>query len=84
MEERKFLVAKTKRGIMDVKVGDKVLVFDPKLWNYKDVGDNSQFYKEAAVLSVEPSGPRQCAEVRFDYDGRTSKGHFTYAMKLVK
>jgi hypothetical protein len=53
------------------------LVFDDKLWNYKDVGDNSQFWKVADIL--EDDG--ETATVRFHHDGRISRGHFLSAMR---
>lgn len=60
--------------------GSVALVFDPKLWGHKDVGDNSQFWKPATILLVEGAGPRQTATVRFHHDGRVSRGHFTKCM----
>lgn len=65
------------------KAGDVVKVFDPKLWNYKDVGDNSQFWKEATILSVEGTGIRKVATVRFHHDDRVSTGHFVAGMEPV-
>lgn len=60
-----------------MKVGDKCLVFDTKLWNRKDVGDNSQFFKEATILEIDSPGRDQTAVVKFDHDERISRGHFT-------
>lgn len=50
----------------------QALVFDNKLWNGKDVGDNSQFWKLADI--IEDNG--YTVTVRFHHDGRISKGHF--------
>lgn len=74
---------------MNVAVNDKVLVFDPKLWGGKDRGDNSQFWKEATVIYIEPKEFVKCghkircrvATVRFEHDGRESPGHFIYGMR---
>jgi len=59
--------------------GDVKLVFDAKLWAGKDVGDNSQFYKEATILNMSDDG--KLADVRFHHSNRVSRGHFTYGMK---
>jgi hypothetical protein len=69
----------------DVQPGDVRLVFDPVLWSGHDVGDNSQFWKEADVLRTYYSwSDRQTlADVRFKHDGRVSRGHFTEGMKTV-
>lgn len=56
------------------------LVFDNVLWNGKDVGDNSQFWKEADILEIHHNDGGKVASVRFHHDGRTSHGHFTSAM----
>ncbi len=64
-----------------MKVGDQVIVFDPKLWGGKDSGDNSQFFKEATVCEIDPPGRDQTAVVKFHHDGRRSRGHFTNAFK---
>lgn len=54
-----------------------IKVFDPTLWQGKDVGDNSQFWKHAEVIRVycDREG-RLLADVRFLHDNRISKGHF--------
>ena len=59
------------------------LVFDPKLWNHRDVGDNSQFWKPATILSIDGDGLRETATVKFDHDGRISHGHFLDGMKDI-
>lgn len=74
---------------MDTQV-QTALVFDSKLWNYKDVGDNSRFWKEADILETYLEDDWQdrpkhverklLANVRFHHDGRISNGHFTHAM----
>ena len=58
-----------------------VLVFDPKLWNYKDEGDNSQFWKPATIVAYTADGTT--ATVRFHHDGRLSKGHFVSGFKEI-
>jgi len=55
---------------------DKVTVFDSDSWQkIGDVGDNSQFYLPARILSEYESGEETLIDVQFD-DGRISKGHF--------
>lgn len=57
-------------------------VFDPLLWGGKDVGDNSQFWKNAEILrTYSTDDGEQVADVRFQHDGRISKGHFVFGMK---
>lgn len=56
------------------------IVFDPKLWNGRDVGDNSQFYKTADLLDIYIIDGDEVADVRFHHDGRVSRGHFVYAL----
>jgi hypothetical protein len=52
-----------------------IKIFDTTLWQGKDVGDNSQFWKEAVVLDVERRGKDLVATVQFLHDKRVSKGH---------
>ncbi len=58
------------------------LVFDPTLWDGRDQGDNSQFWKPATVLCeyVDEYG-RLLADVRFHHDGRVSTAHFVEGMR---
>lgn len=72
---------------LGVSLGETLLpnktafVFDSKLWDYKDVGDNSQFWKLADIVEVfEAPGQLTFATVRFRHDGRESKGHYTKYM----
>lgn len=55
---------------------ETALVFDPLLWNNKDQGDNSQFWKEAEILERYQKGGDRLVNVRFLHDGRLSYGHF--------
>lgn len=57
----------------------KMLVFDNKLWNGKDVGDNSQFWKEAFILREYG----KYADVLFLHDGRVSMGHIQKEFKII-
>lgn len=62
--------------------GDEVIVFDADAWNGEDVGDNSQFYRRATILSVAGlTDP--WASVRFR-DGRVSHGHIISHMRPVE
>lgn len=55
---------------------DKVIIFDSDSWRKTgDIGDNSQFYLPARILSEYESGEETLIDVQFD-DGRISKGHF--------
>lgn len=58
------------------------IVFDPTLWGGRDSGDNSQFWKPAIILrEYRDNEGRELADVRFDHDGRVSRGHFVDGMK---
>lgn len=60
------------------------IVFDPKLWGGRDVGDNSQFWKEAEILHIYRTRyGEEVADVRFLHDGRISRGHFMYAIRRM-
>ena len=66
------------------RVGEWRVVFDAKLWGGKDVGDNSQFWKTATITELDHTEHgEEIATVMFHYDGRTSKGHFTSAMREI-
>lgn len=73
------------------RVGDRRLVFDAREWGGRDVGDNEQFWHPATILEVgperDPAGARyrdQVAHVRFEHDGRVSRGHFVSTMRPVE
>jgi hypothetical protein len=60
------------------------LVFDAKLWNGKDVGDNSRFWKPAEIIELDHYDEReQTATVRFLHNNRISRGHFISAMREI-
>ncbi|HJZ18739.1 MAG TPA: hypothetical protein VJ208_01415 [Candidatus Nanoarchaeia archaeon] len=60
---------------------EKKLIFHSGLWAGKDVGNNSQFWKEALILSKnEHEGT---ATVLFLFNYEVSYGHFIDAMKEV-
>jgi hypothetical protein len=61
------------------------LVFDAKLWNGKDSGNNSQFWRQAEILCLDHYDEReQTATVRFLHNNRISRGHFISAMREVQ
>lgn len=68
--------------------GETVKVFDVQDWKSKrDVGDNSQYFKNAEILKIywNDSLLGSCAwvaDVQFE-DGRISKGHFLHCIKKV-
>jgi hypothetical protein len=62
---------------------ERMLVFDAAAWGGRDVGDNSQFWREAELLERQGFGNRETATVRFLHDGRVSRGHFVFGMKPV-
>jgi hypothetical protein len=57
----------------------QVLVFDDRAWykHGRDIGFNSCFYRSVTVLRARLT-PRSeiVLDVRFNYDGRESRGHF--------
>ena len=63
---------------------ERLLVFDPKVWGGRDKGDNSHCWRSATVLRryTDPCG-RLCVDVRFDHDGRESRGHFLDGTKSL-
>ena len=75
-----------KRLQEDINIGDKVIVFDALLWNGKDVGDNSQFFKPATIVSLYTRDKKYSkkqellADVNFEHRG-LSKGHFVDSIK---
>ena len=67
----------------------RVIVFDSHSWSKTgDIGDNSQFYKEAIVIeerkhvSMFYSEVHDVVDVQF-LDGRVSKGHFKTSVKFL-
>lgn len=74
----------------NVSVGQKVMVFDSRLWQ-QNGGDSETdtFFREAKVLktyaicrTVNPPKYEHLADVQFDHDGRISKGHFVNVMQV--
>ncbi len=65
--------------------GDRVLVFDPRLWIDDEKTPLSVTIKLATVVRCSERGiwPRvdKMIDVIFDHDGRLSKGHFTSGVK---
>jgi hypothetical protein len=63
------------------------LVFDAKAWReagYDQPDGNEQFWKPATIISTSRSDhDEEVATVRFDHDGRLSRGHFTGSMRSV-
>jgi len=63
------------------------LVFDADTWKKTgDVGDNSQFWKKATVVSTYANPDHKVdtlCDVVFLHDGRISKGHFFTATKPI-
>jgi hypothetical protein len=60
-----------------------MLVFDPKVWGGKDRWDNSHCWKLATIIRrYRPVGEsEELADVRFEHDGRVSRGHFVRGMR---
>ena len=58
------------------------LVFDTESWGFKDVGDNSQFWRLAEIWDVKKTTDTNdlVATVHFLHDGRVSHGHFVNCM----
>jgi len=57
------------------------IVFDPKLWGGKDRGDNRHCWKPATIIEEYIVNGDHVATVKFDHDGRMSRGHFVSMMK---
>jgi hypothetical protein len=69
---------------LGLKILGKCLVFDDQDWMQKgDVGDNSQYWKEATILNVRKANcGRAVVDVQFDY-GRKSNGHFLRGVEKI-
>lgn len=68
-----------------VPPGTIMCVFDSHLWGGKDVGNNSQFWKNAEILKTyKNEDGKNLAEVRFQHDGRISTGHFIDRMREAR
>jgi hypothetical protein len=72
---------------MSVRCGDRVIVFDPNLWNGVDCScgcQNDCFRKPATVLRVYryPDDGRWVADVKFDHRGE-STAHFLSGIRMV-
>lgn len=67
----------------EITKGSRVIAFDANSWmKTGDIGDNSQFYKEAEVLRVRKLPDYEwVADVVFD-NGKQSNGHFITNLKL--
>lgn len=69
-------------GKTTLEHGDIVKVFDSLLWAGKDVGNNSQFWKEARIIGFgRTSEGEEVVTVQFLYDGRISHGHFVSGVR---
>ncbi len=73
------------------KSGDSVIAFDNKDWaQIGDIGDNSQFYKEAKIINVRWHEPvvygssGLVADIQWKHNGESSSGHFIIGLKHLK
>jgi hypothetical protein len=63
------------------------MVFDSVEWEkagYDRPEGNDRFYHSAEILEVSGFGIEQVATIKFEHDGRISRGHFTSAMKEIE
>jgi hypothetical protein len=69
--------------IEDVKVGDKVMVFDHRLFRNDKSTPSEMTHKPAEVLKIYKTYKHyeDVVDVRFDYDGSISKGHFVWGIE---
>lgn len=69
--------------------GQIVKVFDGSSWQKTgDIGDNSQFYKEAEILLIYNYTSTfgtvdRVADVKWKHNGEISKAHFLSAIKTI-
>ena len=55
----------------------EAIVYDPKLWGPRDIGNNAHCWKLATILrQYKDKDGRKLVDVRFHYDGHVSHGHF--------
>jgi len=73
-------------NIEDLKIGDKVMVFDHRLFLDDKITTSTMTHNSATVLSIykTPKYYEDVADVRFDYDGRISKAHFIWGIEKIE
>lgn len=71
--------------IEDVKVGDKVMVFDSRLFRDDKSTPSEMTHKLATVLKIYKTYKynEDIVDVRFYYDDSISKGHFVWGIEKV-
>lgn len=65
----------------NIEVGARVRVFDPRLFKNDYETPLDKTMQSATVLRRYFYKGQEVADVRFDHDGRESKGHFTWFIK---
>lgn len=71
---------------IDVGTGHRMLVFDADEWRNADgdVGDNSCFWHEAEILSVQwHKNPDEVTATVVFASGKESHGHFVHMMREI-
>ncbi len=88
-QHRKAQTSVLFRGHLFV-IGSTVKAFNGAEWaKTGDVGDNSQFYREAEIIDlinhkseIYPS-EEWVADVKWKHNGEISRGHFIHGLKLL-
>jgi len=65
------------------KIGDRVKVFDYRLYVNDTKTPPSITFKEATVVNIENCGGFNTIDVIFDHDQYLSKGHFTSFVERI-
>jgi len=62
----------------------RVIAFDDILWNGRDIGDNSCFYKPATVVSTYLDHDKLLrVDIKFDHRDYISRGHFVSSLRRI-
>ena len=64
--------------------GDRVLVFDPRLYKDDKITPPAYTFRPATVKRYYRDNNESLIDVVFDYDGRLSRGHFTWGVRRLK
>ena len=70
-------------NLIDLKIGDKVMVFDHRIYIDDKITPKEMTFKSANVLKIYKTDKydEDVVDVRFDYDGRISRAHFVWGIE---
>ena len=70
-------------NLIDLKIGDKVMVFNHRIYIDDKITPKEMTFKSANVLKIYKTDKydEDVVDVRFDYDGRISRAHFVWGIE---